>query len=184
MPLLSDYARKKKIEYFIQTIPKDAVVLEVGCAEGWLGKYMKDNGWKNYLGWDIAEPADIVGDIRKWRQLGIKEYSFDVIVAFELVEHVNCFKEFFDMLKVGGVLMLTSPLPHMDFACKCLEVVGLNQKRTSRHDHLIYFDKIPFFEPLEIRTVGFMSQWGRFRKPDVPDADKSIRITIPPFEQW
>ncbi len=34
MPLLSDYAQKKKIEYFLNPIPKDSRILEVGCGLG------------------------------------------------------------------------------------------------------------------------------------------------------
>ena len=83
----------------------------------------------------------------------------------EVVEHVDCFREIFDMLRPGGLLMLTSPVPHLDWACRILERLGLNQRRTSPHDHLLYFRDVPLFEPLEIRTIGFMMQWERFRKP-------------------
>ncbi|MHC4148121.1 MAG: class I SAM-dependent methyltransferase [Planctomycetota bacterium] len=166
MPLLSGYARKKRIEYCTKDISRDAKILEVGCGDGWFGKYLIENGWQNYVGLDLAPPADVVGDIRDWRKYEIEEESFDVIIAFEVVEHVNCFQELFDILKPGGLLVLTSPVPHLDWLCKLLELAGLNQKRTSPHRHLVYFDKdIPFFEPLEVRTIGFMMQCGRFRKP-------------------
>ncbi len=107
----------------------------------------------------------MVGNILEWRALGIEPESFDVIVAFELIEHVDCVQEMFDILKPGGLLMLTSPLPHMDWMCSLLERLGLNQKRTSPHCHLIYFKDLPLFEPLEIKIMGGMAQWGKFRKP-------------------
>lgn len=135
MPLLSQYAQTKKIDYFLNKIPKQAKILEIGGGSGWVGDYLKQNGYNHYVGMDIIPPADVVGDIRDWRSLGLKEQSFDVIVAFEVVEHVDCFKECFDLLKMGGKLMLTSPVPHMDWTMQLLEVVGLNQKRTSPHDH-------------------------------------------------
>jgi hypothetical protein len=69
MPLLSDYARRKKIEYFFGDIPKDARILEVGAGDGWVGRYLKENGWTNYVSVDIVPPADIVGDLRDWRKL-------------------------------------------------------------------------------------------------------------------
>lgn len=163
MPILSTYAKKKKIEYFIKDIPKDNRILEVGCGDKWLGRYMKAHGWKGYVGLDLKPTADIVGDISDWEKLGIKKESFDVIIAFEVVEHVRCFKEFFDILKPGGVLMLTSPVPHFDWLCMLFEMAGLNQKRTSPHD-CIHFSEIPFFKPLEIKTVGLMAQWGKFIK--------------------
>ncbi len=49
--------------------------------------------------------------------LRIESESFDVTIAFELIEHVDCLQQLFDILKPGGVLMLTSPLPHMDWLC-------------------------------------------------------------------
>ena len=168
MPLLSDYARKKKTEWFLRDIPFEARILEVGCGTGWLRDYARSHGWAAYAGLDLTPPADVVGDIREWRELGLAPASFDVIIAFELVEHVPCFQEFHDLLVPGGVLMLTSPVPHMDWLCRILEALGLNQKRGSPHDHLIYFTEAPLFEPIEIRTVGLMAQWGKFRKPIAP----------------
>jgi SAM-dependent methyltransferase len=165
MPWLSSYARIRKIAYFIVDLPKDARILEVGCGDGWLGRYLREGGWKNYSGLDLAPPADVPGDIRGWADLGLAAASFDVVIAFEVAEHVNCFREFYDLLRPGGLLLLTSPLPHLDWLCRLLELVGLSQPRCSPHDHLIRFPDIPLFVPLEIRRVGFISQWGKFRKP-------------------
>jgi 2-polyprenyl-3-methyl-5-hydroxy-6-metoxy-1,4-benzoquinol methylase len=164
MPLLSDYARRKKIEYFFGDIPKDAQILEVGCGAGWVGDYLKQHGWKSYLGIDVNPPADIVGDLRKWRELGLKPESYDVIVAFEVIEHVDLYQEMSDLLRPDGRLLVTTPVPHMDWACKMLEAVGLNQTRTSPHDHLIYFKDIPHFKPVDTRIVKLIGQWGKFKK--------------------
>lgn len=164
MPLLSRYARKRKIEYFLNRIPRQAKILEIGGRTGWVSDYLRSNGWNHYLGIDIVPPADIVGDIKNWKQLGLKEQSFDVIIAFEVVEHVDCFKECFDLLKPAGMLMLTSPLPHMDWIMKLLELIGLNQKRTSPHNNLIYFRNVPYFKNKNIKIVGFLSQWAIFTK--------------------
>ena len=110
MPLLSEYARRKKIEYFFDDIPKDARILEVGSGEGWVGQYLKKHGWKNYLGIDIKPPADIVGDLREWRKLRLAPESYDVIVAFEVIEHVDLFQEMYDLLRPGGMLLVTTPV--------------------------------------------------------------------------
>jgi len=164
MPLLSDYARKKKIEYFLAPIPKDARILEVGCGSAWVREYFTRNGWTGYVGLDLFPPADIVGDITQWRELGLQGNSFDVIIAFEVVEHVDCFAQCYDLLKPGGKLMLTSPVPHMDWVMKSLEVLGLNQKRTSPHDHLVYFQKVPWFAKKQVKVVKGLAQWGIFTK--------------------
>jgi SAM-dependent methyltransferase len=122
---------------------------------------------------DLAPPADIVGDIREWRSLGLEPASFDAIVALEVVEHVDCFQECWDLLRPGGLLLLTTPVPEMDWACKLLEALGLNQRRTSPHDHLIHFDDIPLFQPVETSVKGFIAQWGVFAKPPQGAAEVS-----------
>jgi SAM-dependent methyltransferase len=163
MPLLSDIARRKKIRYFLDPIPRDAHILEIGCGSKWVGDYLRANGWNHYTGMDLFPPADVVGDIKRWRELGLTPESFDVIIAFEVIEHVDCFQECHDLLKPGGLLMLTSPVPHMDWAMKTLEALGLNQK---------YFSKIPDFEPVELKTKAGLAQWGILRKPVTPSNDR------------
>jgi len=165
MPLLSDIARQRKIDWFLRGIPQGAAILEIGSGSGWVGRWLRDHGWTNYRGIDVVPPADIVGDVRNWRELGLAPASFDVIVAFEVVEHVDCFDACWDLLKPGGQLLLTSPAPSMDWALKLLEAAGLNQKRTSPHDHLVDFRNVPRFRAVDIRIIGGMAQWGRFEKP-------------------
>ncbi len=165
MPPLSDYSRRRKLRFFISRVPREARILEIGSGDGWLSDHLKRHGWARHINVDLNGHADIVGDIRDWRKLGLEAASFDVIIAFEVVEHVPCFQEAFDLLAPGGLLMLTSPVPHMDWACLLLEKLGLNQKRTSPHSHLVDFRRVPLFEPVEIRTIALMAQWGVFRKP-------------------
>jgi SAM-dependent methyltransferase len=164
MPLLSHYARRRKIDYFLAGIPRDARILEVGCGSAWVRDYLTRNGWTGYVGLDLAPPADIVGDITRWRDVGLEPSSFDVVIAFEVVEHVDCFQECYDLLKPGGRLMLTSPVPRMDWVMRALEAVGLNQKRTSPHDHLVSFRSVPLFAEKQIAIVGGLAQWGIFTK--------------------
>ena len=164
MPILSEYAKKKKINYFLKNIDKNSKILEVGSGSQWLGNYMKQNGWTGYIGIDLKSPTDIIGDIRSWQQLGLKPKSFDYIIAFEVVEHVDILNECFELLKDDGELMLTTPVPHMDWVLKLLEQIGLNQKRTSPHENLMYLKKIKYFTAIEIRNIAFLSQWGRFKK--------------------
>lgn len=166
MPVFSDYARRKKIEYFLNPIPKTARILEVGSGSGWVGQYLRANGWKAYVGLDLCQSADVdvVGDIKDWSRLGLEPESFDVIVAFEVVEHTNCFAECLGLLKPGGLLLATSPVPHMDWFLKVLEWCGLNQRRTSPHIHLQYFDKVQGFAAKKVLTKAGLSQWGVFQK--------------------
>ncbi|MEW5692261.1 MAG: class I SAM-dependent methyltransferase [Candidatus Hydrogenedentota bacterium] len=159
MPILSEYARRKKIDFFLKQIPKTAKILEIGCRTGWVKEYLLKNDRKDYTGIDLKPPADIVGNILEWRKLGLKEESYDVIIGFEVIEHVDCIKDCYDLLKPGGMLMLTSPKPNTDWLSYLLELLGLSQKRTSPHTNLIYFKDIPYFKQKIIKTVGLIAQW-------------------------
>ncbi len=165
MPLLSEKARQAKCAYFLDRIPRSASILEIGSGDGWVGEYLRNGGCTNYTGMDLLPPADIVGDIKQWPVAGLKASTFDVIIAFEVIEHVDLVRETFDLLKPGGLLMLTSPVPHMDWFMKVLEALGLNQKRTSPHSNLVYFSYLPLYEVIEYRKLVGLSQWGILRHP-------------------
>lgn len=164
MPLLSQYARRKKIRYFLDGIPKQARILEIGSGSGWVGDHLRQHGWNHYIGIDLVPPADIVGNIHQWRALGLNPASFDVIIAFEVVEHIDCFEDCYDLLKPGGVLLLTTPLPHRDWILRILEALGLNQKRTTPHDHLIDLRIAPCFERKDVKVVAGLTQWATLTK--------------------
>ncbi len=171
MPILSDYVRKRKIEQFLKPIPRGAQILEVGCGSGWALDYLRRGGWRHCRGLDLRPPADYVGDIRQWRQLGLRAESLDVILAFEVVEHVDCFRECYELLRPGGRLLLTTPRPGADWLLKILEGCGLSQRRTSPHDRLVDLATVGPFERKRVWRVGLLSQWAVFRKmprPKVP----------------
>ncbi len=165
MPILSDLARRGKSRWFLDRIAPDAHILEVGCGSRWVGDYLRRTGRRDYVGVDLVPPADVVGDIREWRRLGLAAASFDVIVAFEVIEHVDLAPACRELLRPGGLLMLTSPVPSRDRILRLLETLGLNQRRTSPHDHLVWFRDIPGFEIAAYRTVSGLAQWGILRKP-------------------
>ena len=163
MPIISDFAQRKKIKYFIEEIPKEKFILEIGSGSGWVGDYLKENSWTNYTGIDIIAPADIVGDIQKWKALGKKEESFDII-ASEVFEHVDCFKEYRELLRGGGMLLVTTPVPHMDWFLIMMEFLGLNQKRTRSHNNLVYLRIVSCFKNKKVKIIAFLSRWGIFTK--------------------
>jgi len=109
-----------------------------------------------------------VGSILDWQKLELQPDSFDVIIAFEVVEHVNCFDACHALLRPGGKLFLTTPVPHFDWAVKLLEMVHLNQKRTSPHNHLIYLDQVQFLGKKDIQIMHFLAQWAIFTKESAP----------------
>jgi 2-polyprenyl-3-methyl-5-hydroxy-6-metoxy-1,4-benzoquinol methylase len=169
IPILSRIARRLKKIYFLNAVSKDEVVLEIGCGDGWVGRHLLKRGVRQLASIDTNPPATIVGDIRDWRSLGLAAQTFDVIVAFEVLEHVDCMDDCFSLLKPGGRLLVTSPYPPADWFLKKLEKWKLNQPRTSPHDHLMYFEETAQFQIARMWRPLRMSQWCIFRSRPAED---------------
>lgn len=164
MPIFSDIARQKKINFFIKPIPKTAAILEVGCGNNWLGNYLLNNGWKNYTGIDLEGKPTIKGDIKNWKAIGLMPEEYDIIIAFEVVEHDDIWNVCYSLLKPGGSLLITTPNPVGDTILKILEYIGLNQKRTSEHIYLRNIKKIKHFTTVYYKKIAQLSQWAIFKK--------------------
>jgi hypothetical protein len=61
-------------------------------------------------------------------------------------------------------MLVTTPLPETDWVLKITEAFGLNQKRTSPHDHLVHLSRIPHFQQKKIRIIFGLGQWAVFTK--------------------
>jgi hypothetical protein len=162
-PRISEIAREKKLQFFFGRIRRDAKVLDVGCADGWAQEWARGRGWADITGLDLMPPADVVGDIREWKNLGLEAHSFDAILAFEVLEHGDFAASLHDLLRPDGRLMATTPVPHMDWLCQVGEAAGLLQRRTSPHTHLVDLRQLPRFKAVEHHVKGLVSQWGVLR---------------------
>jgi 2-polyprenyl-3-methyl-5-hydroxy-6-metoxy-1,4-benzoquinol methylase len=140
-PLLSDVSRNNKLKLIEKHCTRQDSILEVGSGSGWFAANLRQHGYR-VTTLDLAMPADIVGDINQWEQLGIRQGSFDAVIALEVIEHTDCLTALQAVCKVGGLIMLSSPHPKWDWVMKTLEYLRLTQKRTSPHDNLIDFKKI------------------------------------------
>jgi SAM-dependent methyltransferase len=174
VPVLSSLSRRLKKRYFLDRINPAESVLEIGCGDGWVARHLRERGVNNFLDIDSTPAAMIVGDIREWRHLGLRPGSFDVIIAFEVVEHVDCMNECFDLLKPDGRLMITTPYPPADAILEKLERYHFNQKRTSPHDHLTYLTETPQFRIERMWRPLMMSQWCIFKRKEGPSLEEVL----------
>lgn len=160
---LSAASRRMKLRHFMRHIRPGDRVLEVGSGDGWCTRALKAKGIA-CISLDIAEKADVRGDIREWRRLGLEPASFDVILAFELIEHVDCIEDLRALLKPGCLLMLTTPVPAADSLLKLLEALRLTQPRVTPHRHLRDVSALPGMACVSYRRVGGLAQWAIHRK--------------------
>lgn len=135
-------------------------ILDLGCGDMWLSNYLKERGY-NVSGFSLTKPADIVGDVKTYK---FKRNYYDAVLAIEMVEHVDCFAEIMKMLKPNGLLIVTTPTPHLDWFCLLMEKIGLFQSRgDTPHNYLIYLKDIQVFKSVIIKTYLFI-QFGVFKK--------------------
>ena len=98
-------------------------VLDVGCASGSISQHIAQLGFKVH-GVDVLESSIKIAkeffdhenatyEVRDIIKQPFEENSFDCILFFETIEHVenpaDFFKEFHKILKPGGVLILSTP---------------------------------------------------------------------------
>ena len=100
------------------------LVLDLACGTGYGSYYLALHGAKKTIGVDISEEAvgyakdlyevaDLHFEVMDVRKLAFKDKSFDVIVAFEIIEHIREQEEFLKeirrVLKDDGVLLISTP---------------------------------------------------------------------------
>lgn len=164
-PPLSRLARRKKEAFFLAQLPPAGNILEIGPGDGWVREFADRSGWTGYRSIDVvAGVADVVGDIGDLGSLPFSPQQFDAICAFEVIEHVDLLPACRYLLRQGGRLVLTTPVPQMDWALKILEAFRLSQRRTSPHCNLLDVRHLAGFRTLDYRVVAGMSQWGIYER--------------------
>jgi 2-polyprenyl-3-methyl-5-hydroxy-6-metoxy-1,4-benzoquinol methylase len=95
-------------------------MLDVGCADGSLGMVLKEAGWLTF-GFDINhQNAKLATQKSVFTTMGnlvvdfpFKDESFDLIMAFEVIEHLvdtrHFLKECYRLLRPDGCLIISTP---------------------------------------------------------------------------
>ena len=106
-----------------EKLDKNSVILDLGCGVGY-GTYLLSQVAKNIIGIDISEEAINYANenygalncqfmVYDGMQTNYYDESFDVIVSFQVIEHVvndiQFISEAYRLLKPGGTFFLTTP---------------------------------------------------------------------------
>lgn len=153
------FGNRTKLKLLLPYLKKNQKILDLGCGSMWLTKILRAKGY-NCIGLALAPPADIIGDIKKHP---FEKHSFDVVIALEMLEHVDCLEEIDFILKPKGLLIASSPVPHFDWLCLILEKLKIFQDRGTPHNNLFYLDKIPY-KILRKRILFGINQFYVFQK--------------------
>lgn len=148
---------------------KEAKILDVGCGFGFAIYALKKLGYKNVRGIDIAPEMVKVG-----KKLGLEielvedsiaylsnfPENFDVILAFDVLEHVPKDKQLdfvralYNALKRPGTLILTTPNANARFACRYRYSDWTHTISFTEHS-ITFLLKNAGFEQIKINETGF-----------------------------
>ncbi len=146
---LARQIRFKKSLPFISTNILSVLDLGAGVDTPYL-KFLKRNSVnvKEYI---ALEPR-IKKGIRLKKKLPFKDSTFNLIVGFAFLEHVDypadIMREAVRVLKPGGKIIFTAPSPRSKFLLEILSKVGLISGREIS-EHKRYFNKESLFMMLE-----------------------------------
>ncbi len=107
------------VSQFIQSLPRAAKVLDVGCGEGVLVEEFRQKGW-DIEGLDLNYESESVrrGDVR---EIPYPDASFDTVLFLDTLEHLafedqpKALSEINRVLKPSGYLVLSVPnLAHLN----------------------------------------------------------------------
>ena len=91
-------------------------VLDVGCSEGYLKKYLTDD--IKYVGIDIEGEPDFIVDLEKEKLTMFKDKSFFIVICTEVLEHLNNLHAIFDELTRVSKKYIIISLPNSWFLFK------------------------------------------------------------------
>jgi SAM-dependent methyltransferase len=167
--------QKERLRFFFQDyLEMNSRILELGGSDGWLGNYLRDVGFRGYRRMNPDGPAgttgrwstaDFAGDVRDWRNLGIGPGSFDFIVAFDILQHIDCLSECFDLLAPGGRLLVIAPIPGREWISRLLSTLRLRPSPPSPSSRTEDFRHLRGFRLVSSRTESFVERWAVLRKP-------------------
>jgi SAM-dependent methyltransferase len=158
--------QRRRIAFFFDDyLDPESRILELGPAAGALEPYLREAGLNRYVRLDTAPPADAVGDVRAWRELGLEAASFDLVIAFDLPQLVDCLGACHELLKPGGYLFVVAPIPGRERLARALAALGLRRAPAASPARPVDPWKLGGFRLVASRRVGGVEQWWRLRKP-------------------
>lgn len=135
----SYWLQQKLIE---DNVNEHSEILEIGVGTGFCSNYLKSKGFVvTTVDIDKNKNPDIVANIC----LDEIDYSYDVLLAFEVFEHLpfECFKDVFSKLKKSKVNTIIMSIPERKVSLFSLKISFLKRKICFKID--IPIKKLPSF---------------------------------------
>jgi len=164
MGFIASYCDKKRIEKMMPHLSKDLKILDLGCGDGWLTKFLNSSGF-DCVGVDIHqknEPPFYKGTADK---IPFRDKVFDCVIMIEVIEHFSptCYNEINRVLKDEGKIILSTILPESDWFVKIFSKLHLVDPYVTPHINLVHIKNLPW-KLLHESRILFLDQFGVFKK--------------------
>jgi len=166
MSLLGMIADRKRLGLILNEVNNPAgpmKILDLGCGNGWFVKKLNSMGIGT-IGIDINLEGETENLIRTSAyDLPFPENYFDCVLAIEIIEHLEprVYKEIGRVLKPGGKLIVTSPIPKWNWLVEILCNSGLADPLVTPHMNCIKSEDLPF-KLLKKRSFLLIEWFGVF----------------------
>jgi ubiquinone/menaquinone biosynthesis C-methylase UbiE len=164
-PILEPILRRFRLARVVPYIPKDAILLDIGCGSEAVFLQHMASQIKQGFGVDFKANPFETDNIRVLRlklsgQLPFQDNSFDVVTMLAVLEHIeheaSILQEIHRVLVPGGKLILTVPSvwaqPVLEFLAYRLKIVSEAEIR----DHKRYYNRQRLYHTL-IKNAGFQN---------------------------
>jgi len=144
-------SRRDIIGRLIKKYDKNVKILEIGCSSGQLINRLNMAGYRKIIGIDISSEAinscnnnDVRSVIQmQGSELGFKESEFDLIIASDILEHINndfhTVREWKRVLKKSGDIITF--VPAFSFLWSFHDIENKHFRRYNRRELLSLFKK-------------------------------------------
>lgn len=165
--------RRRVAFFFDDYFNREARLLEIGAGDGWLGPYLIHAGFLGYRRLAATLPADYVGPLRSWRELGLAPASFEIVLAFGGLSGRRAYADCFALLVPGGRLFLVAPRPERRALARLLTRLGLRPANAADAEPL---DPAALggFRVRKRQRAGLADEWVSLQKP--LDSSSELRI--------
>lgn len=164
MRFFAKYADKKRMEKTIPHISKSMKILDLGCGEGWFTQSLNERGY-DCVGVDIGVEDKHPFYRGSAECIPFSDGYFDCVIMIEVIEHINpsCYKEINRVLKDGGKIILSTPVPEFDLIGHLLSKLKLTDPFVTPHINLVHVEELPW-KLITKSSILQVDQFGVFEK--------------------
>jgi len=164
MFLLARYLSEKRIKKTLPFLSKEKKILDLGCGDGWLTKYLNSFGY-DCVGVDPSIKNNHPFYYGTADNIPFPDNHFDYIIMFEVIEHIQpkCYSEINRVLKSKGKIILSTILPKSDKLIHFLSKIKILSPYITPHINLVKIESLPW-KLIKNSRILKVDQFGVFEK--------------------